>query len=54
MANGEPYTLVLLQSLHSRNQLMHDIRNTFLFVIPFAILLASAGGYFLPERAWLR
>ncbi len=51
MANGEPYTLVLLQSLHSRNQLIHDIRNTFLFVIPFAILLASAGGYFLARKS---
>ena len=51
MANGKPYTLVLLQSLHSLNELLRDVRNTFLFVIPFAILLASAGGYFLARKS---
>jgi len=51
MANGQPYRLVLLQSFHSLNQLLHDIRNTFLIVIPFAVLLASAGGYFLARKS---
>jgi heavy metal sensor kinase len=41
--------LVVLQSLHPQREMMQDIRYTFYWVIPAALLLASAGGYFL---AW--
>src|ERR1700690_377564 len=48
-ALGRVYTLVVLQSLHPQAEIMEDIRNTFLWAIPIALLLASIGGYFL---AW--
>ena len=45
------YKLVLLQSLHSQQEMLEDIRGTFLLVIPLALLLASAGGYFLARKS---
>ena len=50
-AGKQSYRLVLLQSLHSQEELLEDIRDTFLFVIPVALLLASAGGYFLARKS---
>jgi two-component system OmpR family sensor kinase len=50
-AGKQSYKLVLLQSLHPQKELLEDIRNTFLLVIPIALLLASAGGYFLARKS---
>ena len=48
---GRSYTLVVLQSLHPQNEMMEDIRNTFLWAIPMALLLAGVGGYFLARKS---
>jgi heavy metal sensor kinase len=50
-AGEKNYKLVLLQSLHPQAEMLEDIRNTFLWVIPIALLLASAGGYFLARKS---
>ncbi|HTB94899.1 MAG TPA: ATP-binding protein [Candidatus Sulfotelmatobacter sp.] len=44
-------SLVILQSLHPQKEIMEDIRHTFYWVIPIALLLASAGGYFLARKS---
>jgi two-component system, OmpR family, sensor kinase len=48
---GQPYMLVVLQSLHPQKEMMEDIRYTFLWAIPIALLLASLGGYFLARKS---
>lgn len=48
--NGN-YMLVVFQSLHRQNELLETLSGTFIFVIPLAVLLASAGGYFLARRS---
>lgn len=48
---GGNYTLVVLQSLHPQQELLEDIRETFYWAIPFALLLASVGGYFLARKS---
>ena len=50
-AGGRAYTFVVLQSLHSQKEMMQDIRDTFLWAIPVALLLASLGGYFLARKS---
>ena len=45
------YTLVVLQSLHSQKELLEDIRHTFYWAIPVALLLACVGGYFLARQS---
>lgn len=45
------YTLVVLQSLHPQREMMDDIRDTFLWAIPIALLLAGVGGYFLARKS---
>lgn len=50
-AGAARYRLVVLQSLHPRREMMDDIRDTFLWIIPLALLLASAGGYFLARKS---
>jgi two-component system, OmpR family, sensor kinase len=50
-ANGQSYTLVVLQSLHQQMEMMSDIRDTFLWAIPIALLLAGVGGYFLARKS---
>lgn len=50
-AGNQTYKLALLQSLHPQKELLEDIRNTFLLVIPMALLLASVGGYFLARKS---
>jgi two-component system, OmpR family, sensor kinase len=47
----ENYTLVVLQSLHPQHEMLEDIRDTFLWAIPVALLLASVGGYFLARKS---
>jgi heavy metal sensor kinase len=49
-ANGD-YTAVVLQSLHPQQELLRDIRRTFYWAIPAALLLASLGGYFLARKS---
>lgn len=50
-ADGQTYTLVILQSLHSQEKMLEGVAQTFAWVIPLAILLASAGGYFLARKS---
>jgi heavy metal sensor kinase len=50
-AAGQNFTLVVLQSLHPQQEMMGDIRNTFLWAIPVALLLASIGGYLLARAS---
>jgi two-component system OmpR family sensor kinase len=45
------YTQVVMQSLHPQKELLDDIRDTFLWIIPMALLLASVGGYFLARKS---
>jgi two-component system OmpR family sensor kinase len=49
--NGQTYTLVVLQSLHSQQEMFRELAQTFSLVIPIAVLLASAGGYFLAYKS---
>jgi two-component system, OmpR family, sensor kinase len=49
--DGESYRLVAMQSLHPRRELLEDVRNTFLWIIPIALVLASVGGYFLARKS---
>jgi heavy metal sensor kinase len=48
---GQHYTLVVLQSLHPQHEMLEDIRDTFFWAIPIALLLASVGGYFLARKS---
>jgi two-component system OmpR family sensor kinase len=48
---GQAYTLVILQSLHPQKEMLEEVRETFAWVIPMAILLASVGGYFLARKS---
>jgi heavy metal sensor kinase len=48
--NGN-YTLLVLQSLHAQQEMLSDIRETFYWSIPFALALASLGGYFLARKS---
>jgi two-component system OmpR family sensor kinase len=48
---GQIYTLVILQSLHAQQEMLEEVRVTFAWVIPVAILLASVGGYFLARKS---
>ena len=50
-ANGQSYTLVILRSLHSQQEMLEEIRATFAWLIPLAIFLAAAGGYFLARKS---
>lgn len=48
---GQTYTLVILQSLHPQNEMLEEVQQTFAWVIPIAIILASMGGYFLARKS---
>jgi two-component system, OmpR family, sensor kinase len=50
-AMGNTYSLVLLQSRHPQEEMLEDIRNTFLGAIPIVLLFATAGGYFLARKS---
>ena len=50
-SNGENYTLAVLQSLDAQGELLKDIRETFYWAIPVALLLASLSGYFLARKS---
>lgn len=49
-ASGD-YTLIVVQSLHAQQELLEDIRRTFFWGIPIALVLASLGGYFLARKS---
>jgi len=44
-------SIVILQSLHPQHETMEAIRHTFYWIIPIALLFASAGGYFLARKS---
>jgi len=49
---GEKRTfLVILQSLHPQEEMLEEVKSTFAWVIPIAIVLASVGGYFLARKS---
>jgi heavy metal sensor kinase len=50
-ARGNTYTLVILRSLHPQAEVLEEVTETFAWVIPIAILLASGGGYFLARKS---
>ena len=50
-SRGQDFTLLVLQSLHPQKEMLEDIRDTFLWAIPAALLLASMGGYFLARKS---
>jgi heavy metal sensor kinase len=50
-ARGKTYTLVILRSLHPQAETLEEVAETFAWVIPIAILLASGGGYFLARKS---
>lgn len=50
-AGGSSSTVAVLQSLRTQTELLEDIRNTFLWIIPIALLLAAGGGYFLARKS---
>ncbi len=47
----EEYTLLVLQSLQGQREFLGSVIGAFGIAIPLAILLASAGGYFLARRS---
>jgi heavy metal sensor kinase len=49
--DDELCTVIALQSLHAREEMLEDIRATFAWTIPLALLLASVGGYFLARKS---
>lgn len=51
LATGNSYQLVILASLHPESELLENIRIALGWLIPFTILLASAGGYFLARKS---
>jgi two-component system, OmpR family, sensor kinase len=48
---GSRVSIVTLESLERERELLEDIRATLLWVIPIALLIASAGGYFLARKS---
>lgn len=48
---GSPVSIVTLQSLEAERGLLGDIRATLFWVVPMALLIASAGGYFLARKS---
>src|SRR5438874_4065763 len=50
-AKGKSYTLIILRSLHPRSEMLEEVTETFAWLIPLAILLASGGGYFLARKS---
>jgi two-component system, OmpR family, sensor kinase len=45
------FTLVVLQSLHRQQEMFQGIVRMFAIVIPLAVILATAGGYFLAKKS---
>ncbi|HXM33680.1 MAG TPA: HAMP domain-containing protein, partial [Pyrinomonadaceae bacterium] len=50
-ARGNPYTLIVLRSLHDQEDLLEGASYALLIAVPLALLLASVGGYFLARKS---
>lgn len=50
-AAGQTYTLVILQSLRAQEEMLEGVQETFAWVIPIAVVLASVGGYVLARKS---
>jgi heavy metal sensor kinase len=50
-AGNERYYLIIANPLHDQTRGLAQARNAFLVAIPLALLLASAGGYFLARKS---
>jgi two-component system OmpR family sensor kinase len=50
-ARGNGYTLIVLRSLHDQEDLLEGASYALLIAVPFALLLASIGGYFLARTS---
>jgi two-component system, OmpR family, sensor kinase len=48
---GKKYELVILQSLRQQDEMLEGVTETFAWVIPISLLLASASGYFLARKS---
>jgi heavy metal sensor kinase len=48
---SQDFTLVVLQSLHRQHEMFRGIAEMFAVVIPVAVILATAGGYFLAKKS---
>src|SRR5579864_7789140 len=48
---GSPISIVTLQSVEAERLLLEDIRKAMFLVIPIALVIASAGGYFLARKS---
>jgi heavy metal sensor kinase len=51
VARGRTFTLVILRSLHTQQEMLEEITATFAWIIPIGVLLASVGGYFLARKS---
>jgi heavy metal sensor kinase len=45
------YTVVVMLSLHEQEETLEAVRRVFYVAVPLALLLASAGGYFLARKS---
>jgi len=50
-ADSQSWELVILRSLHGQKEMLQQIRSAFAWLIPFGVLLAGLGGYFLARRS---
>lgn len=50
-AGPQPYTLVVLRSLHDQNELLEGASGALSIAVPLALLLASLGGYLLARKS---
>ncbi len=48
---GKKFELVILQSLRQQEEMLDGVTETFAWVIPISLLLASASGYFLARKS---
>ncbi|GAC1615771.1 MAG: ATP-binding protein [Candidatus Acidiferrum sp.] len=48
---GEKWTVIVLRSLHAQKEMLEDVVETFAWIIPIGLLLASGGGYFLARKS---
>lgn len=47
----EKWTVIVLRSLHAQKEMLEDVVETFAWIIPIGLLLASGGGYFLARKS---
>jgi heavy metal sensor kinase len=50
-AKGRIFTLIILRSLHTQQEMLEEITATFAWIIPIGVLLASISGYFLARKS---